>query len=160
KVVLNDGEISPNEAAGATTVSIPMGEGSNATIRLTHTKRSLDIGFDVPETYVRLNEVVVYIDSSGRGSRLIDNSCYRISYSPKNPARKQLLVQRGGLKGFEDTDDKGVTAHGHTEMKRRWTAEISLDLSRFAPGELPKSARMGFQVNGQRMSDIRYYPDD
>src|SRR5262245_60761317 len=78
KVVLNDGEISPNESAGATTVSIPMGEGSNATIRLTHTKRSLDIGFDVPETYVRLNEVVVYIDSSGRGSRLIDNSCYRI----------------------------------------------------------------------------------
>jgi dienelactone hydrolase len=160
KVVLNDGEVSPTESAGAATISVPLGESAAATIRLTHSKRTLDIGFDVPEPYVRLNEVIVYIDSAGRGSRLIDNSCYRISYNPKNPARKPLLVQRGGLKGFEDTDDKGVNAHAHTEQKRHWSAEISLDLSRFAPGDLPKNARLGFQVNGQRMSDVRYYPDD
>jgi hypothetical protein len=160
KLVYNDGEISPGETPGSTKISVPLGDGSQATIRLSHSRKSLDVGFDIPEPYVRLNEVIVYVDSSGRGSRIVDNSCYRISYNPKNPARKPLLVQRGGLKGFEDSDDKGVVAHAHTEMKRHWSAEVSLDLSRFLPGDLPKTARLAFQINGQRVSDVRYYPDD
>jgi dienelactone hydrolase len=160
KLVLIDGDPAPNEATGATTIQVPISDSASATVRLTRSKKALEIGFDVPEQYVRLNEVVVYVDSSGRGSRIVDNSCYRISLNPKNPARKPLLVQRGGLKGFEDTDDKGVVAHAHTEQKRRWTAEISLDFSRFVPGDFPKSCRLAFQINGHRLSDVRYYPDD
>jgi hypothetical protein len=161
KLVFIDGEISPGEVPGATTIPVPLGDGATATVRLSHTRKRLDIGFDVPEPYVRLNEVVIYVDSSGRGSRMIDNSCYRISFNPKNPARKPLLVQRGALKGFEDTDEKGVIAFAQTaEKKRHWSAEVSLDLSRFLPGELPKTARLAFQVNGQRISDVRYFPDD
>lgn len=160
KLVFNDGEISPGEAPGSTKLSVPLGNDAAATIRLSHSKRTLDIGFDIPEAYVRLNEVIVFVDTAGKGSRMIDSSCYRISFNPKNPARKPLLVQRGSLKGFEDSDDKGVSAHAHTEMKRQWSAEISLDFSRFVPGDLPKTARIAFQINGQRVSDVRYFPDD
>ena len=28
------------------------------------------------------------------------------------------------------------------------------------PTCVPKSARIAFQINGQRMSDVRYFPDD
>jgi hypothetical protein len=161
KLVLVDGDFSPSEAAGATMIAVPLGDGLDATIRLTHSGKRLDVAFDIPEPYVRLNEVVVYVDASGKGSRLVDASCYRVSFNPKNPARKPILVQRGGLKGFEDSDEKGVIAFAQTTGKKRhWSAEVSLDLARFLPGDLPKTARLAFQVNGQRMSDVRYYPDD
>ena len=53
-----------------------------------------------------------------------------------------------------------MISFARTEERRRWTAEISLDCSRFMPGDLPKTIRLGFQVNGQRVSDVRYFPDD
>jgi dienelactone hydrolase len=161
RLVLVDGEIAPNEASGATFVDVPLGDGSAAKVRMSHSGKRLDVGFDIPEPYVRLNEVVIYVDASGRGSRVVDDSCYRVSFNPKNPARKPLMVQRGGLKGFEDSDEKGVIAFAQTPTKERhWSAEVSLDMSRFLPGDLPKSARLAFQINGQRLSDVRYYPDD
>jgi pimeloyl-ACP methyl ester carboxylesterase len=160
KLVFNDGEVSPSEVDGTTTVSVPLGDGTNATVRMSRSKKTLDIGFDMPEPYVRLNEVTIYVDPSGRGGRVIDEGCYRVSFNPKNPARKPILVQRGGLKGFEDSDEKGVVAHAKLDKKRHWSAEVSLDRSRFLPGDLPKTVRLAFQINGQRVSDIRYFPND
>ena len=135
KLVFIDGEVAPDEARGATMLKVPLGDGSAATIRITQRGKRLLFGFDVPEPYVRLNEVVIYVDGSGKGGRSIEKYCWRISFNPKNAARKPLLVQRGGLKGFEDTDDKGVITFARTEEKRRWTAEVSLDFSRFLPGD-------------------------
>jgi pimeloyl-ACP methyl ester carboxylesterase len=160
KLVFIDGEIMAEEARDATVLKVPLGDGGAATIRLSQARKRLLLGFDVPEPYVRLNEVVIYVDSSGQGGRIIDKNCWRISYNPRNPARKPLWVQRGGIKGFEDSDEKGVVAFARTEEKRRWTAEVSLDFSRFLPGEGPRPIRLGFQVNGQRVSDVRYFPDD
>jgi pimeloyl-ACP methyl ester carboxylesterase len=160
KLVFMDGEVNPDEAAGALVLQVPLGAGAPATVRVTQARKRLIFGFDVPEPYVRLNEIVIYVDSSGQGGRVIDKNCWRISFNPKNPARKPMLVQRGGLKGFEDTDEKGVSYYARTEEKRRWTAEVSLEFSRFLPPEPPKSIRLGFQVNGQRVSDVRYFPDD
>jgi pimeloyl-ACP methyl ester carboxylesterase len=160
KLVSIDGDAAASEAAGAAVIHVPLGAGATASVRMTRTQKRLDFGFDIPEPYVRLNEVVIFLDSSGQGGRTIDKSCWLVSFNPKNPARKPVFVKRGGLKGFEDTDDKGVICYARTEEKRRWTAEVSLDLSRFIPGDLPRPIRVAFQINGQRMSDIRYYPDD
>jgi pimeloyl-ACP methyl ester carboxylesterase len=160
KLVFVDGDMTPDEAKGALLLQVPLGDGSSATLRISQARKRLLFGFDIPEPYVRLNEVVIYLDSSGSGGRVIDKNCWRVSFNPKNPARKPLLVQKGGMKGFEDTDDKGVISFARTEEKRRWTAELSLDFSRFLPGDLPKTIRLGFQVNGQRVSDVRYFPDD
>jgi hypothetical protein len=160
KLVFLDGEVNADEASGTLVLPVPLGDGSQATIRISHARKKLLFGFDVPEPYVRLNEVVIYVDSSGSGGRIVDKNCWRVSYNPKNPARRPLLVQRGGIKGFEDTDDKGVTPYARTEEKRRWTAEVALDFSRFLGGDPPKTIRLGFQVNGQRVSDVRYFPDD
>jgi hypothetical protein len=161
RLVIIDGEISTSEETGATKVSVPLGDGLEATVRLTHTDKRLDVGFDIPEPYVRLNEVVVYVAPSGSSGRIVDDACYRISYNPKNPARKPVIVQRGGLNGFTDSDDKGVIAFARTPgRERHWSAEVSLDRARFLPGDLPMPARLAFQINGQRLSDVRYYPDD
>jgi pimeloyl-ACP methyl ester carboxylesterase len=160
KTVIIDGDVSSGEAPRAKTIQIPFDGGKAATVRVSHNRRRLDVAFDVPERYVRLNEVIVYVDGSGKGPRVPDEHCYRVGFSPRNPARKPVLVQRGGLKGFEDSDDKGVLAFGRTEDKSRWSAEISLELSRFGPGDMPKSIRIAFQVNGQRATDVRNHPDD
>jgi pimeloyl-ACP methyl ester carboxylesterase len=155
-----DGVPSPEESEGQALISAPLGAAGDAKIRVTYSKRTLDVGFDVPERYVRLNEVVIYVDASGQGARTADAKCYRVSFSPKNPARKPILVQRGGPKGFEDSDDKGVSAFGRTEDKARWTAEVSLDLDRFCGGGAPRDIRLAFQINGQRASDARFWPEN
>lgn len=158
--VVIDGVPSPDEAALAAVVHVPLGSSSgDATVRLSTSKRSLDVAFDVPERYVRLNEAIIYLDASGEGPRAPDRRCYRVSFSPKNPARKPVLVQRGGLKGFEDADDKGVVAFARVDDKARWTAEISLDLERFCGGPPPRAIRLALQVNGQRATDLRFWPE-
>ncbi len=157
--VVIDGEPSAGEGTGAAIVLIPFDTtGKAATVRVTHGPRTLDLAFDVPERYLRLNEVVVFIDGSAAGPRTPDASCYRVSFSPKNPARKTVLVQKGGLKGFEDSDDKGVVALARTEDKTRWTAELSLDLDRFCGGPTPRTIRLAFQANGQKSDQIRSWP--
>lgn len=157
--IVIDGEPSAGEGAGAAIISIPFETaGKAATVRVTHGPRTLDLAFDVPERYLRLNEVVVFIDGSAAGPRTPDASCYRVSFSPKNPARKPVLVQKGGLKGFEDSDDKGVVALARTEDKTHWTAEVSLDLDRFCGGAAPRTIRLAFQANGQKSDQLRSWP--
>ncbi|HYC76379.1 MAG TPA: hypothetical protein VEI02_02020, partial [Planctomycetota bacterium] len=109
--------------------------------------------------FIRLNEVAVFVDGSGKGGRAPDKDCYAVSFNPSNPARKPILVQRGGLKGWEDSDDKGVLAAARTEDRSRWTAEIALDLDRFCGGAPPREIRLAFRVAGQRADQLRLLPD-
>ncbi len=160
KTVIIDGDLSDGEASNPAVAKIPIPNSSDATVRISHTTKRLDVAFDIPERYIRLNEVVVFIDGSGKAARTPDQHCYRISFCPKNPQRAPIIVQRGGLKGWEDTDDKGITAFAKTEDKKHWTAEIGLDLSRFLPGELPRKGRIAFQANGARTTDVRSFPGD
>lgn len=157
--VVLDGDPTALEASDAAVVKVPLGAAGEALVRVARADQKLYVAFDVPERYLRLNEAVVYVDASGAGPRSPDAQCYRVSFSPKNPARKPVLVQRGGLKGFEDSDDKGAAAMGRTDDKKRWTAEMTLDLDRFCGGPAPRTVRMAFEINGHRADDKRFWPD-
>jgi hypothetical protein len=157
--VVVDGDPAPHEAIGASFVEIPLGDVGVAKVRVTRSKRTLDLAFDVPERCLRLNEVSVFVDGSGEGPRLPNASCYAVSYAPKDGTRAPVLVRRGGLRGFEDSDALGVAAFSRTTEKSRWTAELALDLDRFVGGNPPRAIRIGFQIKGAKPTDVRNWPD-
>lgn len=157
--ILLDGDVRPTEGTNALVVDIAGAAGSKATARLSHREGRLEIGFDIPERYVRQNEVTIYLDANTAAPRLPDAKSFRISFSPKNSARKPIVVSAGTPKGFEDVAEIGVVAYAHIEESKRWTAEVSIDLKRFFPDGVAKGARIGLGVAGQKTGDRHYFPN-
>ena len=157
--ILLDGDVRPTEGANALILDIIGAAGSKATARVSHRDGRLEIGFDIPERYVRQNEVTIFLDANAVAPRLPDARSFRISFSPKNSARKPIVVSVGTPRGFEDVTEMGVVAYAHIEDPKRWTAEVSVDLKRFFPDGVAKGAQLGLGVSGQKTGDRHYYPD-
>ena len=157
RTVLLDGDVRAAEVGEGLFVDIP-GSAGTTKVRVTHADGRLDIGFDVPERYVRQNEVMVFLDAHAEPPRLAGPKSFMVSFSPKNSARKPLIVSNGSPKGWEESNVIGVMAYAVTDDPKRWTAELSIDLKRFFPDGLDKGARIAFGVGGQKSGDRRWWP--
>ena len=154
-----DGAFEADEGAGATRIAVPLAAGKNATVRISRNRKHLVIGFDVPERYLRRNEVMVYVHGGPDEAPAPTPRTFKISFSPANPERRPLFQWQGTEEGsWKEVPTRDLQAYGQTRDRSRWTAEIAIPLSKVLPEDGPNTLRLAFQVNGQKAEQQRFYP--
>lgn len=153
-----DGAIEKDEGVGATRIEIPIAAGKNAIARISRNRRHLVLGFDIPERYLRKNEVIVYVQG-GAATPAPNRASLKVSFSPGNAERKALLCWRGTDDGkWKDGPTRGLQAYGNTSSREAWTAEIAIPLEDVVPKDGPPTIRIAMELRGQKSDAIRPYP--
>jgi pimeloyl-ACP methyl ester carboxylesterase len=158
KTVLLDGKLSEIEGSGCTWLAVPLERGGEARVRLSRNRRKLILGVEVPERYLRQNEVVFYIDGSGTGPRLPNPSCWAISYSPQNTGRDAIVTRRGDGSAWEEASATGILAYADTRGRESWSAECALSLDEFIGRPTPCEVRLAFQIVGAVSTNESFFP--
>lgn len=152
--VFLDGEVGDLEAPQAHILDLELGRDRTARIRLTHDGGRLVVGFDVGERCMRLNAGIIYLCHASRPPELPDGTCFRVAYAPGRDA--EPVVSRGESGRWKEVEPSGVTAESRTRHSDRWSAELALDLERFAGGK--NALHLAFEVRGATAGDRTRHP--
>lgn len=154
-----DGAFEQDEGVGATRVTVPLSANKNATVRISRNRKHLVVGFDIPERYLRKNEVIVYVHGAPDDAPGPTPRTFKISFSPANAERRPLLQWQGTEEGaWKEIPARDLQAYGKTRDRQRWTAEVAVPLSKVVPDTGEKTIRLAFQINGQKTEQQRFYP--
>ncbi|MEE2712519.1 MAG: alpha/beta fold hydrolase [Planctomycetota bacterium] len=154
-----DGAYEEDEGVGATRIAIPLAAGKNAAVRISRNRKHLVLGFNVPERYLRRNEVLVFVHGGPDEAPAPTPRTFKISFSPVNTERRPLLQWQGTEEGaWKEVPSRDLQAHGKTRERSRWTAEIAIPLSKIVPEDGARTLRLAFQINGQKADQQRFYP--